>query len=106
MKCPNCNEEIDVFDEVCPHCKVNLDEFEEKQKIEEAEETVESKTKLLKVINVFQLIGCIIYAIICWSNYNTFQGFMFVIIGLITFAFIKGFSDIIDLLNSIDNKLK
>lgn len=28
MKCPNCNANITELDEVCPHCKINLDDYE------------------------------------------------------------------------------
>lgn len=102
MKCPRCDAKIDEFTEICPNCNLNIDEYEENDK--EEIEYYESKTKLLKVINVTQLIGFIIYAIINLSN-NALLSFVYVIIGLVVFAFIKGFSNIIDLLDDINNKL-
>lgn len=106
MKCPNCNAEIDELTEVCPKCKINLDEFEESQKKYESESNDESsRTSMLKIVNILQIIGFIIIAITYWSKGEVEQGFIYLAFGLVIFAFIKGFSDVIDLLESINNKV-
>ena len=63
------------------------------------------KTVALRFINAFQLICCIIIAFVNWSNEKIITGFTFLFSGIVLFAFIKGFSDIIDLLDSINGKL-
>ena len=103
MKCPNCGEKIDEFTEICPHCKINLDEYENNQENYTSDEG--SKTTLLKIINWVQLIICIIAAIIGFSNNQPTSGIIYILVGIITFAFIKGFYNIIDLLDSINEKL-
>jgi len=106
MKCPNCGAKIDELTEVCPECKINLDEFETEENQEEEQEEIAGKTSLLKIINVLQAIGFVIGTFICWGNEDTVSGFIFLGIALVTFAFIKGFIDIIDLLDSINDNLK
>lgn len=106
MKCPNCKAEINELTEVCPKCKINLDEFEEKMKETENESNEDySKTSLLSLINFIQIIGFITIAIIHWSSKDILQGFIFLAIGLVIFAFVKGFVDIIDILDSINKKI-
>lgn len=104
MKCPKCDAEIDKFADVCPYCKIDI--FEYKNNKSDSKENIEfTKTAFIKVINILQIIGFIIMAIIAWNNEEVLQGFIYVVIGLVIFAFIKGFSDIIDLLDSINDKL-
>lgn len=102
MKCPKCNKEISELDEKCSRCGINLEEYECQ---EETEIEQESKTALIKFINIIQILGCIIGAIILWSNEELGIGFIILVIGVIAFAFIKGFQDIIDLLDNINNKI-
>ena len=102
MKCPKCGAKISELDEVCPNCKVNMDDYDAKQPRPEEEP---SKTALLKVINALQLIGFIIFAIINIKEGAVLQGCIYIAIGIIVFAFIKGFSDVIDLLDEINDKL-
>lgn len=104
MKCPNCNKNVSELDEKCPICGLNFDKYEEDNKTTE-DETSFTKTAFIKIINILQIIGFIIMAIIAWNNEEILQGFIYVVIGLVIFAFIKGFSDIIDLLDSINDKL-
>lgn len=66
----------------------------------------EDKTIFLRIINAIQIIACIIVAIISFSNEEIINGIIMLIIGFVIFAFIKGFKDIIELLDSINNKLK
>lgn len=75
----------------------------EEEEIIESEES--TKTTFIKIVNILQLIGFIVIAIIDWSNEETLQGFIYIGIGLVIFAFIKGFIDIINLLDNINNKI-
>ena len=104
MKCPRCGEKIDELTEVCPNCKLKLNDYDNENE-EEEEDFSESKTKLLKAINWLQLALCIIASIYFFSNNQTMTGFIWIIAGIIAFAFIKGFYNIIDLLDSINDKL-
>lgn len=103
MKCPKCGSNISELDEICPKCNINLDDYE--KQIEKENET-EDKTILLRIINLVQIIACMIIAIILWTNEEIVNGIAMLVVGFVIFAFIKGFSDIIDLLESINNKLK
>ena len=64
------------------------------------------KTFILKVINVLQIIACLIFAIISFFNEKVIEGIMILIVTFVLFAFINGFTDIIDLLDSINKKIK
>lgn len=64
------------------------------------------KTFILKLINVLQIIACLIISILFFYNEKTIQGAITLIITFILFAFIKGFTDIIELLDSINKKIK
>ena len=68
-------------------------------------EEKEDKTMLLRVINAIQILGSLIGAVILWSNEEILMGFIVLAIGIITLAVIKGFQDIIELLDSINNKI-
>lgn len=102
MECPNCNKNVSELDEKCPNCGLDFESYEEKR-----EDTgyVLSKTGFIKFINAMQLIGCVIIAFVNWSNEQGILGFTFFFSGFVLFAFIKGFTDIIDLLDSINDKL-
>lgn len=112
MKCPKCNEEIAKFSDICPKCKIDI--FEYKKNITEKdnkdmgrEKFSSTKTTSLKWINILQLFGFLVASFISFSmEGNKLQGIIYLAIGLIIFAFIKGFSDIIDLLDEINNKIK
>lgn len=84
----------------CPKCGSDVSEYENKQ------EEKEDKTIFLRIINAIQIITCIIIAIVSFVNEEIGNGFIIFIIGFVTFAFIKGFQDIIELLDNINNKLK
>lgn len=105
MRCSNCGANISELDEICPKCKINLDEYEKKNQEQESIDK-EDKTMLLRIINVIQIFGCLIGAIILWSNEEIGMGFVIFAVGVVTFAFIKGFKDIIELLDDINNKLE
>lgn len=104
MKCPKCGANITELNEICPKCNTRLDEYEEEQEIQE--ERNEDKTIFLRIINAVQIMACIIVAIISFSNEEIANGIIMLIVGFVIFAFIKGFKDIIELLDSINNKLK
>ena len=104
MKCPKCSANITELDEICPKCNTRLDEYEEEQ--ERQEEGNEDKTIFLKIINAIQIISCIIIAIILFANVEIWNGIIILIVGFVIFAFIKGFKDIIELLDDINNKLR
>lgn len=105
MNCPKCNTKISELDGKCPKCGLILEGYEKEREKEKEENEDETKTKGLVFINVIQLIGCIIMAIIYGGNEETFIGFVILISGIIAFFFIKGFVDIINLLDSINSKL-
>ncbi len=106
MKCPKCNKEISELDEKCAYCGMNFEEYESQKEIEENEEfEYGNKTVFLRFVMGIQLIGCIIGAIALWSNEEIGLGFIVLFGGIIAAAFIKGFTDIIDLLDNINNKL-
>lgn len=106
MKCPNCGANVNELEETCPNCKINFDEYEKSQKQLSGEETEDgSKTNLLKAINGLQVAGCGIGALVAWANELVLTGFLLIAGSVITFAFLKGFYDIIDLLDSINDKL-
>lgn len=105
MKCPKCGSNISELDEICPKCKTKLDDYEETMREEEEEESGD-KTIFLKIINVLQIISCIIIALFLWSKEEIWAGIVILVVGFVIFAFIKGFKDIIELLDSINNKLK
>lgn len=73
---------------------------------ENKERENEDKTIFLRIINAVQIIACIIVAIISFTNEEIANGIIMLIVGFVIFAFIKGFKDIIELLDSINNKLK
>ena len=72
--------------------------------MEEKEEENSDKTFILKLINALQIIACIIISILFFYNGKTIQGAITLIITFILFAFINGFTDIIELLDSINKK--
>lgn len=80
----------------------NINDAENRQK-EEFE--YGAKTKAIRIIDALQLIICIFSGIIHISD-NTFIGIMYIVISIVVFFLIKGFSDMIDLLDSINYKMK
>lgn len=103
MKCPNCGVNVNELEETCPKCKINFDEYEKEHGGNS--ETDDSKTTLLKFINILQIIVCGIGAIVAWCNEQVLLGFSLIFSSIVVFAFIKGFYDIIDLLDSINDKI-
>ena len=73
--------------------------------MEEKEEN-NDKSFILKFISALQIIACLIFAIISFSNEKIIEGIMVLIVTFVLFAFIDGFADIIDLLDSINKKIK
>lgn len=75
--------------------------------IEEKSENFEygRKTKAIKIINALQLIVCIFWGITNISN-NAFISIVYWVSSIVIFSLIKGFSDIIDLLDNINYKIK
>lgn len=107
MKCPKCNEETSELDEKCACCGINFEEYENRQKeIKNENEEYGNKTIFLRFIMAAQLIICIISAIVLWTNEEVLIGFIALFGGLIGTAFIKGFVDIVDLLDSINSKME
>ncbi len=114
MNCKICKNPISVDDRgyyieeknkmhgICNACWERMQE-EEVYNVNEMSES--SKTIFIKIINAVQLISCLIMTIISWNEEETLQGFIYFGVGLVLFAFIKGFTDIIDLLNNINKKI-
>lgn len=64
------------------------------------------KTFLIRIINLLQIIGCVIGAIFAWSSEAIALGFVILVSGMVIFAILKAIQDIVETLDSIDNKLK
>lgn len=105
MNCPKCNGKISELDEKCPKCGLNFEEYEKEQVEERQEIEEETKTKGLLFINAAQLVGSIILALKSLEDEKIFQAALIFASSIILFFFIKGFKDIIDLLDSINKKL-
>ena len=103
MKCPICKENVNELDDICPNCKTNFDEYEKNKTSNNA--SYEDKTLAIRFINALQLIGLIIAGIVSLVGEKIGQGFICILIGIINYFFIRGFADIIDLLDSINDKL-
>ena len=69
-------------------------------------EEKEDKTILLRIINAIQIFACLIFSVFFLINNEITKGIMILIIGFVLLAFLKGFQDIIELLDKINNKLK
>lgn len=69
-------------------------------------EEKEDKTILLRIINAIQIFACLISSVFFLINNEIIKGIMILIIGFVLLAFLKGFQDIIELLDKINNKLK
>ena len=69
-------------------------------------EKKEDKTILLRIVNALQFLICMISGVVLWSSGEVGTGLIVFVVGFVTLVFIKGFQDIIDLLNNINNKLK
>ena len=107
MRCPKCNKEVSELDEKCTSCGLSFEEYESQKEAEENEKKeVGDKTILLRIIIAIQLIGCFIAAMAFWSDEEIGLGFIVLFGGIVLSAFIKGFIDIIDLLDNINNKIK
>lgn len=87
----------------CPNCNNNTSELESQKEDNDLE--YGNKTMFLRLVMAFLLISSIIGAIILWNNKEIGIGFLLLFGGIILSAFIKGFTDIIDLLDDINNKL-
>lgn len=103
MKCPICKENVNELNDICPNCKTNFDEYGKNKTSNNA--SYEDKTIAIRFINALQLIGLIIAGIVSLAGEKIGQGFICILIGFINYFFIRGFADIIDLLDSINDKL-
>lgn len=64
-----------------------------------------AKTVYLRFINCIQIIVLVIMGLISFSKDQIVTGILYIVIGVVLLFFIKGFSDIIDLLDNINNKI-
>ena len=96
MKCPKCGNKVDDLEMKCMSCGLDL---------VNVDKDYGEKTIGLGIVNIVQLIAFIVIGIISIINKQTINGLIYIAIGIISYIFIKGFSDIIDLLNSIDDKI-
>ncbi len=102
MKCPKCSSSISELDEICPKCNAKLEEYEDEKEME----INEDKTIFLRVFNAIQIIACVIVSIVLFSNEEIGYAITTFVAGFVLFVFVKGFKDIIELLDSINQKLK
>lgn len=65
----------------------------------------DNKSGIIRLINIVQFVGSIILAMYFATNDEKFYAIISVVVGIVLFAFIQGFANIIDLLDSINNKL-
>lgn len=108
MICPKCKNKISDFDATCPICGLNLYNENEKKvtkKIISENEENADKTILLRIINALEIISCIILSIVFLIQGNMILALEILFGGIVIFAFIKGFSDIIESLDKISKKL-
>ena len=68
-------------------------------------ETCEKSYKI-RIINAILLIISILGAMILASNEEHLFATLSIVLGIVSFIFIQGFANIIDLLDSINNKLE
>lgn len=104
MKCKNCGKEVTETNKMCPSCGTIL--CDDKTTISNDKTAAESKTILLGIVGILLLIGCIGLGIYYMSEEETSKGIVYILSGIISFVFIKGFSDMIDLLDSINKKIR
>lgn len=96
MICPKCKNEISDFDTKCPICETELYKNNAENK---------DKTILLRIINALEIISCIILSIVFLIQGNMILALEILFGGIVIFAFIKGFSDIVELLDDINKKM-
>lgn len=108
MKCPKCKKEVSELDEKCKYCGIDFEKYEQEEAQEEIQEEIaeDNKTFLIKIINTIQVIACIIISIVFFSDENIIEGIIILIISFVIFTFIKGFQNIIELLDNINRKIK
>lgn len=112
MKCNNCGNEVEAtkFGHRCPICGKSLENNNELETTENevtSQSTSEgTKGMLIAIISVLILLAGVGIGIYFLTQNNTFAGLLYILSGIIGFAFAKGFADIIDLLEQINNKLK
>lgn len=104
MKCPKCGVNISELDEVCSNCKTNLDDYERKIKNRETEE--KRKSNFLYYARMISIIIAFIVVVIelCLEMYMS--SVYIVITELILCIVLKTFETIIDLLQSINYRLR
>lgn len=117
MKCQNCGNDVMGLNQRCPVCgELLYSNSNERQKNREINTTKtsnlevksnanSSKTVLLAIIAILVLISCVGLGIYFFTEENIFTGAVYILSGVISFAFIKGFTDIIDLLDNINKKI-
>lgn len=105
MKCPICNNELNKSEEICPKCGITIKE-KTIQKDEIKNETKIRQSNFLYYTRIISIIVAVIAGVIALAA-EYYAGVAEVIIAeLILCIALKTFETIIDLLQSIDNKLK
>ena len=105
MKCPVCNNELNESEETCPKCSITIKE-KTIQKDELKNETKIRQSNFLYYARIISIIVALIAGVIALAT-EYYVGVAEVIIAeLILCIALKTFEIIIDLLQSIDNKLK
>ena len=105
MKCPVCNNELNESEETCPKCGITRKE-KTIQKDELKNETKIRQSNFLYYARIISIIVALIAGVIALAT-EYYVGVAEVIIAeLILCIALKTFEIIIDLLQSIDNKLK
>ena len=108
MKCPKCGEFVTELDEVCPNCKINFDEYENTYGNFENnyEEITERRSNFLFICRMaslfFVTLGIIIFLVV--ESY--YMAIILAVSEIVLWITLKIFEIIIDLLQSIDNRLK
>lgn len=115
MKCQSCGNEVMGLNQKCPVCGTalysNTRDITNKKEYNTTKSNITetksetSRTVLLAIIGILSLLSCIGLGIYFITEENIFTGVIYILAGIISFAFIKGFTDIIDLLDNINKKL-
>lgn len=118
MKCKNCGSEVMAFNQKCPKCGKPLDNeivgtkeaftsFKENN-IEKSKKlnTISNCSSGISLVAIAIVIAGIVFAIFYFTKSETTIGVMMIVSTIILTSLLLGIANIIELLYSINNKLK
>lgn len=109
MRCPKCDAEIGK-DRICSYCKYKIQNKDIERARKEAEEAeaadeVKNKSMYIEIFKIACIIFSIIGIIILIVNENTAGAIIGVVVSIAFIFFVSTIKTIVDLLQSIDEKL-